>query len=114
MNLIVELIISVVVCLVIFLPLAALRNKLRYSFKPTEGVTMDVTIHAKGGAACLEHAVAAAVRELARAPFISRVVIEDMGLDSEARTLAEILCVENENVYISEDPEWMKLKDNLI
>ena len=114
MNLVVELLISVAVCLAIFLPLAALRNKLRYSFRPGEGVRMDIVIQARGSADSLEHAVGAAVQELARAPFLSRVVIEDAGLDSEARMLAEILCEKNENVYITEDPEWKKLKNNII
>ena len=112
MNLFAELIISAAVCLAIFLPLNHLRNKLRFSFAQSDDVMIELTVHASGDAESLEYAVGAAVRELGRTPFISRIVIEDGGLSPPARAVAEILSSKNGSIYISEDPEWEKLKNN--
>lgn len=112
MDLFAEIVVSAAVCLAIFIPVCVVKNRLKYRAAPNGGVSAEIVIRAAGEAESLEYAVRAAKRELARAPFISRIVIDDAGLSPQARMLAEIFCCEDDNIYISEDPEWAKQREN--
>ena len=113
MDLFVKIAVSAAVCLLIFIPLCVVRNRLKYSFRYYGEVSAELVIRAKGDAESLEYIVKSARRELRRTPLISRIVIDDLGLSPQARMLAEILCCEDDNIYISEDAECTKQRESL-
>jgi|GEM_PF-4744500 len=104
MDLIAEIVVASAIVLAIFLPLAAVRRRLRASFPLGTDVTARIEIRASGEAESLEHMTAAALREMKRAPFFTRIAIVDEGLSPEARKIAEILVSEHETIDLSEAP----------
>ncbi|MBR5381906.1 MAG: hypothetical protein IK136_04730 [Oscillospiraceae bacterium] len=102
MDLFAEIVIAAAVCLAVFLPLNAVSRRLRSSFTMGKDVTAGIEIRAAGEAESLEHAAAAALRELTRSPFLTRITIVDEGLSPEARKIAEILVSENETITLAE------------